>query len=212
MIPTSQSWACLPCLTSTCLSWETTKKFLPLFSPHCLWPPNQPPDLQKLIWDLGTTVHTHNYSTWETGVRRGRMILSSRPAWVTQKDFTSKEICIYMHMYKHSFSQTYIFLRFSFFFLSKTLFSYEDLYYFIINVFICYYHDLLSSLSPTPSSSYTLILKLWLKLAILATWEAELGRITVRGQPGDKFARSRLNQCLGTMACTCHPRYTRKNK
>jgi hypothetical protein len=49
---------------------------------------------------------------------------------------------------------------------------------------------------------------------ILATWEAEIGKIAVLGQPGKKmFVRFQLNEKkLGVVACTCHPTYSRKRK
>jgi hypothetical protein len=42
---------------------------------------------------------------------------------------------------------------------------------------------------------------------ILATWEAEIRRILVQSQPGQKmFARPHLNgKKLGMMTCACHP-------
>jgi hypothetical protein len=38
-------------------------------------------------------------------------------------------------------------------------------------------------------------------LVILATQEAEIRRIEVPWQPGQKFARLHLNQCLGMVGC-----------
>jgi hypothetical protein len=44
-------------------------------------------------------------------------------------------------------------------------------------------------------------------LIILATQEAEIGRIEVKASPGKKFMRSHLNQQLDVVVCACHPGY-----
>jgi hypothetical protein len=44
---------------------------------------------------------------------------------------------------------------------------------------------------------------------IIATWEAEIGRITIQHHPGKTFARPYLNnKKLCMVVCTCHPRST----
>jgi hypothetical protein len=41
---------------------------------------------------------------------------------------------------------------------------------------------------------------------ILATWETKIGRIVVEGLPGKTFARPNLNQWLGAVVHSCHPK------
>jgi hypothetical protein len=50
----------------------------------------------------------------------------------------------------------------------------------------------------------------WLKPVILASQEAEIRRIKIRGQPRQKHETS-LNQWLGTVVHTCYPGYTVKH-
>jgi hypothetical protein len=52
----------------------------------------------------------------------------------------------------------------------------------------------------------------WLNTVILATWEAEIGRITIQGHPRQKGHETPIstNGCM--VACTCHQSYEKKHK
>jgi hypothetical protein len=53
----------------------------------------------------------------------------------------------------------------------------------------------------------------WLMSAILISWEAEIRRITVRGQPRQKVLKTpHLKQWLDAVVCTCNSRYMGKHK
>jgi hypothetical protein len=48
---------------------------------------------------------------------------------------------------------------------------------------------------------------------MLATWEADIKKIAVPGQPHKKFAKCHLNgKNVGQVACTYHPSYGEKLK
>jgi hypothetical protein len=57
------------------------------------------------------------------------------------------------------------------------------------------------------SETKTLSRERWLKPIILATQEAEIRRIVVRGHPRQKVSKTHLNQWLGMVVHACHPRY-----
>jgi hypothetical protein len=45
----------------------------------------------------------------------------------------------------------------------------------------------------------------WLIPIILATWEAEIGRMAVGGQPGQIVPKTRSQPGLSVVVCICHP-------
>jgi hypothetical protein len=50
-------------------------------------------------------------------------------------------------------------------------------------------------------------------LLIVATWEVEIGRMMVRGPPGEKVCKTPSEQKkLGIVVHVCHPSYCREHK
>jgi hypothetical protein len=49
----------------------------------------------------------------------------------------------------------------------------------------------------------------WLVPLILATWEAEIGKMTIQGQP-KHIAQETTQETISTTACACHPKLCRR--